>query len=85
MPQRALKEQLEALHATLKNTPELNEDEHELLLKIASDIAELEGSDSEPADISDMIQEQVIRFDQDYPALSAVLRQLTDTLGRIGV
>jgi hypothetical protein len=85
MPQRALKEQLEALHATLKNTPELTQDEHELLLKIASDIAELEGSDSEPADISDMIQEQVIRFDQDYPALSAVLRQLTDTLGRIGV
>ena len=41
MPQRALKEQLEALHATLKSTPELNQDEHELLLKIASDIAEL--------------------------------------------
>lgn len=85
MPQRALKEQLEALHATLKDTPELNQEEHELLLKIASDIADLDGSDSEPSDLSDMVQEQVIRFDQDYPALSAILRQLTDTLGRIGV
>lgn len=85
MPKKALKEQLEALHATLMDTPELSEDEHELLLKIANDIEQLEGSDNEPADISDLIQEQVIRFDQDYPALSAILRQLTDTLGRIGV
>lgn len=85
MPQRALKEQLEALHATLNTTPELSQEEHELLLQIASDIAQLEGGESEPSDLSDVIQEQVIRFDQDHPAISEVLRQLTDTLGRIGV
>jgi len=84
MPQQEIKEQLKALHQALKDSPELDQESHELLLKIADDISGIEGS-SDFSDLSDAVQEQVIRFEQEHPALSAILRQITDTLGRIGV
>ena len=84
MPQQEIKEQLKALHQALKESPDLDQESHELLLKIADDISGIEGS-SDVSDLSDAVQEQVIRFEQEHPALSAILRQITDTLGRIGV
>jgi len=85
MVKQALNEQLEALHRTLKESPELDQDARELLSQIAADIDALEGTESGATELTDAVQEQVIRFEQEYPAISAILRQITDTLGRIGV
>ena len=42
------------------------------------------GVRAEP-ELSDLMQEQALHFEQDYPTLAAVLRQIVDTLGRMGV
>ena len=56
-----------------------------LLTQIAHDIDNLESQTAPPNDLTDLLQEQVIQFENDHPAISAILRQITDTLGRIGV
>lgn len=85
MPEAALKQQLEQLHQALSASPELDAETRLLLSRISDDITALDVSSAETGDLADMIQEQAIRFDQEHPALSTALRQIIDTLGRIGV
>lgn len=83
MPKQELKQQLEQLHATLAANPRLDADSKALLQKIAADISALKPE--QQADLSDRVQEQAVRFEQEHPTLATVLRQIVDTLGRIGV
>lgn len=83
MPQNELKQQLQALHDTLQQHPLLDEDSQALLQSIAADIDEVEAANA--ADLSERVQEQAVRFEQEHPTLAEVLRQIVDTLGRIGV
>ena len=85
MPEAALKQQLEQLHQALSAGPELDAETRQLLDRIADDITALDVVAADTGDLSDLIQEQAIRFDQEHPALSTALRQIIDTLGRIGV
>jgi len=85
MPETLLKEQLQQLHDALSAAPALDDETKVLLSRIAQDIDSLDVAADDTGDISELIQEQAIRFDQDHPALSATLRQIIDTLGRIGV
>jgi len=54
-----------------------------LMHQVVDDIENMESA--EAPDIAAGLKEQVIRFDQEYPTLAAVVRQVIDTLGRIGV
>jgi flagellar motor switch protein FliG len=83
MPQQDLKQQLQQLHETLQQNPQLDDGSLELLHSIARDIDAMENSDA--SDIGERVQEQAIRFEQEHPTLSGILRQIVDTLGRIGV
>ena len=83
MPQQDLKQQLQQLHETLQQNPQLDDGSLELLHSIARDIDAMDNSDA--ADIGERVQEQAIRFEQEHPTLSGILRQIVDTLGRIGV
>ncbi len=83
MPQNELKQQLQVLHDTLKQHPQLDDDSQALLQSIAADIDEVEAANA--ADLSERVQEQAVRFEQEHPTLAEVLRQIVDTLGRIGV
>lgn len=83
MPEQKLKEQLQTLHDTLSQHPDLDEETQTLLQKIATDIDNVEADSA--ADLSERVQEQAVQFEQDHPTLSGVLRQIVDTLGRIGV
>ena len=85
MPEQSLQDQLKALHDTLQDSPQLDEATLALLTQIAHDIDNLESKTAPPNDLTDLLQEQVIQFENDHPAISAILRQITDTLGRIGV
>ncbi|MDO6681831.1 MULTISPECIES: DUF4404 family protein [unclassified Oceanobacter] len=78
-----LKEQLQQLHEELQANPKLDEETAGLMRKVAEDIEVMELTDS--GDVVEGLQEYAIRFDQDHPALSEILRQIVDTLGRIGV
>ncbi|MCD8523396.1 MAG: DUF4404 family protein [Saccharospirillaceae bacterium] len=83
MPQQDLKQQLQQLHETLQQNPQLDDGSLKLLQSIARDIDAMENSDA--ADIGERVQEQAIRFEQEHPTIAGVLRQIVDTLGRIGV
>lgn len=83
MPHNELKQQLLALHETLKASPEIDDETQGLLQQIATDIGDVEAG--HPADLTERVQEQAVQFEQEHPALSEILRQIVDTLGRIGV
>ncbi len=78
-----LQKQLKELRLTLDSNPQLDAESLVLLQQLAADIEDMDLDDS--PDITEFIQEQAVGFEQDYPTLSAVLRQLVETLGRIGV
>ncbi len=83
MSESNLQKQLKELRLTLDSNPQLDAESLVLLQQLAADIEDLDLDDS--PDITGFIQEQAVGFEQDYPTLSAVLRQLVETLGRIGV
>ncbi|WP_419812931.1 DUF4404 family protein [Bacterioplanoides sp.] len=85
MPQETLKQQLQQLHHTLQQHPDLDEESRELLQSIATDIANQPTDQASAHDLNDQVQQQAIRFEQQHPALSEVLKQILDTLNRIGV
>ncbi|WP_221800076.1 DUF4404 family protein [Oceanobacter mangrovi] len=78
-----LKEQLQQLHQELTNNPDLDAESAALLRQIVEDIEVIELTDNQ--DISEGMQRMAVEFEQDHPTLSAILRQIVDTLGRIGV
>lgn len=83
MPEQKLKEQLQILHETLSQHPQLDDESQSLLQQIAADIDNVEPDSA--ADLSERVQEQAVQFEQEHPTLAEVLRQIVDTLGRIGV
>lgn len=85
MPQETLKQQLQQLHDALQQHPELDGESQQLLKTIAADIADQGGRGEPSDDLSDQVQQQAIRFEQEHPTVSEILRQIVDTLGRIGV
>ena len=82
MPNDTLKQQLQQLHSTLQQQPELSNEDRQLVKQIAQDIERLGAKDD---DLNDRIRQQAIEFEQQHPALAEALRQVVDTLGRIGV
>lgn len=82
MSQENLKQQLQQLHQTLQQQPQLSDEDREWVRKVAQDIEQTGAAD---ADLSDRINQQVVEFEQDHPALAEALRQVMDTLARIGV
>ena len=74
---------MQTLHDTLSQHPDLDEETQTLLQKIATDIDNVEADSA--ADLSERVQEQAVQFEQEHPTLAGVLRQIVDTLGRIGV
>jgi hypothetical protein len=83
MPQETLKEQLQQLHQALQQHPQLDDESRSLLKSIAEDIGNQDGGNTD--DLTEQVQQQAIRFEQEHPTLSEILRQIVDTLGRIGV
>lgn len=85
MPHETLKKQLQQLHDALQQHPQLDEESTRLLKSIADDISAQSGDDAVSDDLGEQVQQQAIRFEQEHPTLSEILRQIVDTLGRIGV
>lgn len=85
MPQETLKKQLQQLHDALQQQPQLDEESVQLLKAIADDIGAQSTDNAVSEDLGKQVQQQAIRFEQEHPTLSEILRQIVDTLGRIGV
>jgi hypothetical protein len=83
MSENSLKNQIIQLQQALADHPDLDAESHAALQKIAVELNNM-GVRAEP-ELSDLVQAQALHFEQDYPTLAAVLRQIVDTLGRMGV
>lgn len=87
MSDKKLKQLLLQVQEQLQQQDDLDNETQALLHKILSDVEGEVNVDADDLnqDLTDRIEEQAVQFEQEHPTLSAVLRQVMDTLGRIGI
>jgi hypothetical protein len=88
MSDEKLHKLLNQVHEQLQQQDSIDGESQALLQQVLTDIKAASGSDNTddiPQDLSDRIEQQAVEFEQAHPTLSEVLRQIMDTLGRIGV
>ena len=89
MPAEKLKKTIQRVHEELGKSQEVDEDLRRMLLELDRDIDRIlakEPGDSEDADtISERVEEIASRFSAEYPRLEMLLREVSDTLAKLGI
>jgi hypothetical protein len=91
MPRETLQQNLQALHAELGATEDLDQELRVLLKQVAEDIEALLENEAQPPGATPAhtlrarLEETTVKFEADYPRLSHILGDLTDTLTKLGV
>jgi methyl-accepting chemotaxis protein len=87
MSDKKLHQLLTQVHEHLQNKSGLDEQSRVLLQQVLADVKLVSTStvESGQQDLSDRIEQQAVEFEEAHPTLSEILRQIMDTLGRIGV
>jgi len=88
MADKKLHQLLTQVHEQLQQQDSLDDESQALLQQVLSDVktASGEGNLNEiQQDLSERIEQQAVQFEQAHPTLAEILRQIMDTLGRIGV
>lgn len=86
MSDEKLNDLLTQVHEHLQQQTSLDEQGQELLQQVLRDIKNSSAGEVElQQDLSDRIEQQAVEFEQAHPTLAEILRQIMDTLGRIGV
>ncbi len=88
MADEKLHQLLTQVHEQLQQQDGLDNESQVLLQKVLDDVktaSGMDGSEVLPQDLSERIEQQAVQFEQAHPTLAEVLRQIMDTLGRIGV
>lgn len=81
-----LKQQLISLHGELERSDSLDGDLRALLRQLNADIERLldQGPD-ESDDLSSQVQEAAANFAADHPRAERLLREIADTLAKLGI
>ncbi len=88
MADEKLHQLLTQVHEQLQQQDSLDKESQALLQQVLNDVktaSGLDDLDEIPQDLSDRIEQQAVQFEQAHPTLAEILRQIMDTLGRIGV
>jgi chromosome segregation ATPase len=89
MPIDDLKDALKKLHANLESTNNVDAEMKTLLKVLESDIQNLLARKEEtPADVNDLVtqaQSLSARFATQHPQLEQIVRELADSLARMGI
>ncbi|HEY5654848.1 MAG TPA: DUF4404 family protein [Woeseiaceae bacterium] len=89
MPAEKLKKTIQRVHEELGKSQEVDEDLRRMLLELDRDIDRIlakEPGDTEDADtISERVEEIASRFSAEYPRLEMLLREVSDTLAKLGI
>ncbi|CCK75168.1 MAG: DUF4404 family protein [Oleispira antarctica] len=88
MSDKKLHELLTQVHEQLQQQKSIDGESQALLQRVLADVKVASGSENSDEisqDLSDRIEQQAVEFEQEHPTLAGVLRQIMDTLGRIGV
>jgi hypothetical protein len=86
---KALREQLAALHSHLGKTTSVDAESRAMLATLLNDINRLlqqtGASAVERQSLAGRLDELTVRFEADHPALGTALRQVVDTLAKAGI
>ncbi len=87
MEQKRLHALLAELDQELKSAGSLDAESQELVGRVLADIRRLDApaGSSEHQPVAQHLRELVIRFETDHPRLSAVVGQVADALGKVGI
>ena len=90
MDNSELRGKLSSLHEQLARSPAVDADSRQLLRTLLQDIEKVleqppRGAAAEAPVHASRLEEYAGRFDADHPALSGLLRQVVDMLGRAGI
>ena len=80
-----LKNKLEALHSALQQVDNLDDDTRQLLQALNDDIARVTTGNPAPENLSERIEKQTIEFEGEHPQMSAILRDIIEALGKMGI
>ena len=80
-----LKEKLQSLHDALKQVDNLDDDTRQLLQAINDDISRVTSGNPAPENLTDRIEQQTVKFEGEHPQMSAILRDIIDLLGKMGI
>ena len=87
MADEKLHQLLTQVHEQLQQQDSLDAESQDLLQQVLTDVKAASGDATEEfqQDLSERIEQQAVQFEQAHPTLAEILRQIMDTLGRIGV
>ncbi|MBG57570.1 MAG: DUF4404 domain-containing protein [Porticoccus sp.] len=84
-----LRDQLATLHNELEKAKTLDPEDRDMLGHLMSDMIRIAQGDLEKEPHHESLREQLERkagdFDLDHPRLAGVVRQLLDSLGKMGI
>jgi len=85
MADEKLHQLLTQVHDQLQQQHSLDDESQVLLQQVLRDVKEASETEGLHQDLSERIEQQAVQFEQAHPTLAEILRQIMDTLGRIGV
>ncbi len=80
-----LKEKLQSLHDALQQVDALDDDTRALLNTLDKDIARVTAGNPVSENLTDKLEEQTVKFEGEHPQMSAILRDVIDLLGKMGI
>lgn len=82
-----LKQHLQTLHEELEGPAELDRDMRVLLRQLNDDISRVldEGGTEEDDDLRRQVQEAAANFAAEHPRTERLLREIADTLAKLGI
>jgi len=79
-----LKQKLEEMRTALSEATELDDEAKHQLRQLENDIQEKVGGNAID-DLEERLEEQAVAFEGDFPKLSAIVRDVVDVLGKMGI
>jgi len=83
--QDELKQKLAQLKQVLSESNQFDEEDRKLLAQLDEDIQAALSTGESDDSLTGRIEQQAIEFDTQHPSTSAVLRDIMDVLGKMGI
>jgi len=89
MSNEELKSRLDELHQELEKAGTLSLEERDMFGSLMADMVQIAQEESQPEEHDETLREKLEHkasdFDVDHPRLAGVIRQLLDSLGKMGI
>ncbi len=82
--QEELKTKLAVLKTSLENIDELDDESRQLLMQVDADIQTVLNGQDTPS-LDRQLEKKAVQFEGQHPQISAILRDIIDALGKMGI